>query len=250
VNATTGNLPDIEWHDTVGSTNAVAQERFASGLSQPLWIAAGEQTQGRGRLGREWVSKPGGNLYASLLWPVSVPLDVLPSLSLVAGLAVHDAFVATEVARPVQLKWPNDVLLAGCKISGILIETSGAAHGLAAIIGCGLNLAHHPDNTRWPATDLAAHGISIEPTAMLEHLRASMRRRLQQWDGASGLTSIQQDWMAAAMGRGERIRVEGGRHGVFTGLGGNGALEMTLDDGSIWLHHAGDVEWLEAGGNL
>jgi len=248
VSCTTGKMPEVEWHASVGSTNNIVQERFVTGMRKPVWIAAGEQTSGRGRLGREWVSQH-GNLYASLLWPVTVAPGILPSLSLVAGLAVHDAFVATGVDVPVQLKWPNDVLLAGKKVSGVLIETTGLADNLAAIIGCGLNLAHCPQNTRWPATCLTEHGVEIDPQDMLQHLRSSMHARLNQWDNASGLVSIRADWMSFAMGRGRRICVEGNRQGLFTGLSGDGALEIRLDDGSTWLHHAGDVDWIEAKGN-
>lgn len=238
-----GALPDIIWHDSVGSTNDEAQARVAGGNPEPVWIAAAEQTLGKGRLGRHWVSEP-GNLYASLIWPSDVSLPRLASLSLVAGLAVRDAITESGVAAPVQLKWPNDVLVDGRKVSGILIETSMRAGAHIAIIGCGLNLLHHPAETRWPATSLAAFGISIDPRDMLEHLRRAMHARLMQWAEGSGLAGIHDGWMAVAMGRGGRITVEGGKQGTFTGLSDEGALELTLDDGTVWQHLAGDVEWL------
>ncbi|WP_108883379.1 biotin--[acetyl-CoA-carboxylase] ligase [Anderseniella sp. Alg231-50] len=243
-----GALPDIIWHDSVGSTNDEAHARLAVENRQPVWIAAAEQTSGKGRLGRSWVSKP-GNLYASLTWPSDAEPGRLASLSLVAGLAVRDAVMLAGVAEPVQLKWPNDVLVGGKKISGILIETMARQDSHIAIVGCGINLLHHPGDTRWPATDLSACGVVIEPRAMLEHLRDAMHTRLRQWAEGAGLSSIHDDWMAAALGRGGRISVEGGKQGVFTGLSDDGALELTLDDGSLWTHHAGDVEWLEQRGS-
>lgn len=242
MSVSSGASPDIIWHDSVESTNDEAHERVAGQNFQPVWIAAAEQTRGKGRLGRHWVSRP-GNLYASLVWPSSAGLKRLASLSLVAGLAVHDAVRAAGVTGPVQLKWPNDVLVGGKKISGVLIETTGLAGSHVAIIGCGLNLVHHPSDTRWPATNLAASGIMIEPRDMLDNLRRAMHARLAQWSGGAGLAGIQTDWMCVAMGRGRPISVEGGIQGVFTGLSEEGALLLTMEDGSMHRHLAGDVEW-------
>lgn len=241
-----GGMPEIIWHDSVGSTNAEALALYGNGRRSPVWVAAGEQTAGRGREGRAWVSTP-GNLYASLLWPVSnVPVDRLAGLSLVAGLAVADAFVAAGPDAAIQLKWPNDVLIGGCKAAGILIETTGQPGELAAIIGCGLNLAHHPENTRWPATHLAAHRRPVDPRDMLGLLVASMEVRLEQWDASSGFASICEDWQSRALGRGSRIRLGSGETGRFRGLSYSGALELERDDGSVVVHHAGDVEWRDA----
>ena len=244
MNGSIGVLPDIIWYDSVGSTNDEAQARIAADKLDRVWIAAARQTRGKGRLGRHWISEP-GNLYASLTWPTNAPLKRLASLSLVAGLAVRDAVLQAGVSGQVQLKWPNDVLVDGRKVTGILIETTSGTGSHIAIIGCGLNLAHHPSGTRWPATNLAACNISIEPREMLGKLRAAMHARLRQWADGAGLSGIQDDWMNAALGRGGRLLVEGGKQGVFSGLSDDGALELTLDDGSLWTHHAGDVDWLE-----
>ena len=241
-----GDGPDIIWHDSVGSTNAEAAGLHEKGHRTPVWIAAGEQTAGRGRQGRDWVSTP-GNLYASLLLPVpGVPLDRLSSLSLVAGLALADSVAAAGISAPVQIKWPNDVLVAGRKTAGILIETIGQGESLAAIIGCGLNLAHHPQGTRWPATHLGEHRRAIDPQDMLRLLAASMDVRIEQWDAASGLASITADWSARALGLGTRVAIAGGGSGLFRGLAPSGALRVETDDGQTLLHHAGDIDWIEA----
>lgn len=239
-----GALPDINWYDSVGSTNDEAQARLNSRNLEPVWIAAAEQTQGKGRSGRHWVSRP-GNLYASLVWPTKADLKYLASLSLVAGLAVRDAVVTSGITVPVQLKWPNDVLVRGRKVSGVLIETTTLAGFHAAIIGCGLNLVHHPSDTRWPASNLAACGVTIKPRDMMDKLRITMHARLTQWSNGSGLVGIQHDWMSVAMGRGRPVSVQGGKQGIFTGLNEDGALVVTLQDGSTFLHRAGDVEWIE-----
>lgn len=248
MNGSPGALPDIIWHDSVGSTNDEALAQVAREDRNPIWIAAAEQTRGKGRLGRHWVSKP-GNLYASLTWPSEVETRRLASLSLVAGLAVRDAVILGGITAPVQLKWPNDVLVGGKKVSGVLIETIEQTGSRVVIVGCGINLLHHPADTRWPATDISACGIKIAPREMLEHLRSAMHMRLRQWADGAGLASIHADWMNAALGRGDRISVEGGRQGVFTGLNDDGALKLTLDDGSEWTHHAGDIDWLEQRGS-
>lgn len=238
-------MPDVIWLDSIGSTNAEALRLCAAGRRGPLWVAAGKQTAGRGRQGRHWVSKP-GNLYASLLWPVAVvPIDRLASLSLMAGLAVTDAFVAAGVNAPVELKWPNDVLISQRKAAGILVETSSQHDTAVAVIGCGLNLAHHPDATRWPATHLAQHHRPVDPQDMLSLLAASMQVRLEHWDTGTGLGLIIDDWTSRALGLGTRIRLSEGGQGVFSGLTPTGALQMERNDGALVVHHAGDVEWLD-----
>lgn len=247
MNGSSGALPETIWLDSVGSTNDEARARVADGGLKPVWIAAAEQTGGKGRLSRHWVSRR-GNLYASLAWPSEADPRRLASLSIVAGLAVRDAVIQAGVSLPVQLKWPNDVLIAGRKVSGVLIETLASGNGHIAVVGCGINLMHHPDDTRWPATDLSACGIRVEPREMLEMLRGTMDERLKQWADGEGLAQIRNDWMSAALGRGGRISVAGGKQGVFTGLDQSGALQLTLDDGSLWTHHAGDIDWLEQGG--
>jgi BirA family biotin operon repressor/biotin-[acetyl-CoA-carboxylase] ligase len=246
VSETAGDEPDIIWLDSVGSTNAEAMKLLAEGRMSPVWMTAREQTAGRGRQERQWTSPP-GNLYASLLLPLpGVAIGKLSCLSLVAGLAVADSFVASGVNAPVTLKWPNDVLVDGRKAAGILIETAGQAETLAAIIGCGVNLAHHPDDTRWPATHVAAHRRAVDPSDMMTLLAACMETRLEQWDRGAGQASIIEDWTGRAFGLGTRLRLSDGTEGGFRGLASSGAMLVQLADGTEHLHHAGDVEWSEA----
>src|SRR5690348_5434067 len=140
--------------ETLASTNAEALARGRAGAAGPLWITAAEQTAGRGRRGRPWVSAP-GNLYASLLLVDPAPLGQVAQVSFVAALAVHDAVtdVASALAPRLTLKWPNDVLGEGRKLAGILIEGEGT-RPLLTVIGLGVNCRHHPDATEFPATSL------------------------------------------------------------------------------------------------
>ena len=131
-------------YDALGSTNAEALALARAGERGPLWLSATQQTAGRGRRGREWVSEP-GNLYATLLLSTPSAADVAPQLSFVAALAVHDAIVACApaLADRLRLKWPNDVLIGGAKVAGILIEAESSPVFYVAI-GIGVNCVSHP----------------------------------------------------------------------------------------------------------
>jgi BirA family transcriptional regulator, biotin operon repressor / biotin---[acetyl-CoA-carboxylase] ligase len=134
------NLPPVavEVVASTGSTNADLLAR-AAGLKMPTLLVALEQTAGRGRAGRSWLSDAGGSLTFSLAWHFDAPLQSLLGLPLAAGVALAEALAALDLK--VQLKWPNDVLRDGDKLAGVLIETqAGAGGGHWAVIGVGLNL--------------------------------------------------------------------------------------------------------------
>ena len=228
---------------TLGSTNAEALGHARAGERGPLWIAAGAQTAGRGRRGAAWVSAP-GNLYATLLLTEPSPQAAAPQLSFVAALALHDAVAtcAPQLGPALALKWPNDLLLGGAKLAGILIE--GESDPLFAVaIGIGVNCVHHPDGTAWPATDLAAAGALVTPDALLAELGAAMMRRLTQWAQGEGFTSIRADWLKRAAGVGGDIRVrlpEREFSGRFEGLDETGRLLVT-EGGRLTAINAGEV---------
>src|SRR5229473_1465511 len=116
-------LERLVTHEVLGWTNAEALNLARQGERGPLWVAAGRQTAGRGRRGRAWISEP-GNLYVSLLLTGPAPNEHWPQLSFVAALAIHDAIVevAADLRPQLAIKWPNDLLHAGGKLAGILIE--------------------------------------------------------------------------------------------------------------------------------
>ncbi|MGC1780752.1 MAG: biotin--[acetyl-CoA-carboxylase] ligase, partial [Xanthobacteraceae bacterium] len=182
----------LETHASVGSTNKEARLRAVRGDAAPLWITAVTQTEGRGRMDRAWASPP-GNLYASLLLREPASPERAPELGFVAALAVRDAVIAEAAALAPQLafKWPNDLLLAGKKCAGILIEGEvGVDNRVNAIVGIGVNCASHPDNTAYPATDLTAHGAAIAPERLFRQLSAAMCRRLAIWDRGHAFSAI------------------------------------------------------------
>jgi BirA family transcriptional regulator, biotin operon repressor / biotin---[acetyl-CoA-carboxylase] ligase len=237
---------------TVGSTNKEARARAVSGETGPLWITAQTQTEGRGRRDRAWIS-PAGNLYASLLLTEPSPSERAPELAFVAALAVRDAVVAAapQLAAQLSLKWPNDLLLAGGKCAGILIEgEAGPGQSVSAVIGVGVNCTSHPSAAiDRPATDLAAHGAAIPPQQLFMRLSATMYLRLAQWDRGAGFSAIVGDWLKSAHGVGEEIIVRNGgneRHGRFAGLDPSGRLLLELPGGDIEKIAAGDVFPLSA----
>ena len=230
--------------DAVGSTNAEAFERGRQGAASGLWVVARRQTEGRGRRGRVWTSEP-GNLYASLMLRDPMEEARLSELPLVVALAVHDAVAAAlpPFARAdLAIKWPNDVLYAGAKLCGILIEAATAPEGRVVVIGIGVNCKHHPDVTLYSATDLAAAGYPTEPEALFALLAAAMARRLAEWR-AGDFAFIREAWLSRAQGVGEAITVRLPTReivGVFSGLDREGRL-LLRHDGGLEAISAGDV---------
>ena len=242
--------------DDVTSTNALLLQRAAMGEASGLWLTARSQGAGRGRSGRSWGSPP-GNLYASfLLRPGCAPAQA-PQLALLAPVALHDA-VRDLVGQPalrLRLKWPNDLLVDGAKVSGILIESTftpsqveDGRPSLAVVMGFGLNLGSHPPGLDQPATHLSAHGFAGTAQDALAILAHSVSRWLATWSDGTGFASIRQAWLDRAGPVGEVLRVRTDLTatsprvaGRFAGLDTSGALLLDHDDGSRSVHVQGDV---------
>jgi BirA family transcriptional regulator, biotin operon repressor / biotin---[acetyl-CoA-carboxylase] ligase len=238
-------------YDTLGSTNDEAKRLARDGGAAGTIVWALEQTAGRGRRGRPWIS-PRGNLYASLLlWPRCSP-ERAAQLGFAAALAVSDALLSLvpQIAG-LALKWPNDVLLGGRKIAGILLESEIAGSMSCdsdgrlgfLVVGTGVNLAAAPPDAEFPATSLCAEGYPPpEPGVMLEaYIRwfATWERRWLE----EGFAPLRAAWLARAAGLGEPIRVRlesRTMHGRFADLDHAGTLVLETADGST-LISAGDV---------
>ena len=236
----------IRWFDELDSTNAEARRLAEAREAGPLWIAARRQTQGRGRRGRAWETAA-GNLAATLLTATDRSPAEAAQLSFVAGLAVAD--LTSGFADDVALKWPNDVLLAGAKLAGILIESGRrAGGGLWLAIGVGVNLADAPEIPGYPATALARHlrpGVQPPgPEAALEALAAAMARRIAEWSGR-GFEPVRRAWLQRAFGLGQacvaRLGDGAALEGVAEGLDEDGALVLRLASGELRRITAGDV---------
>jgi BirA family biotin operon repressor/biotin-[acetyl-CoA-carboxylase] ligase len=225
----------------VGSTNVEALDRD----QDRLWVTADEQTAGRGRRGRDWSSPP-GNLYASLLLKSPAEPRRAADLCFVAALALSDAIgaVAPRAAAGLALKWPNDVLVFGSKVAGILVEGVHRAEGFTTVIGCGVNIASHPHATPIPATHLRKSDASATIALLFRSLSDAVAARLALWNRGTGFAVIRQDWLAQAAGVGQRIvvRLPGGEvDGVFEALDPEGALVLRENDGGLRSVSAGEV---------
>jgi BirA family transcriptional regulator, biotin operon repressor / biotin---[acetyl-CoA-carboxylase] ligase len=242
----------LKSHETLASTNSAAlshAKRHPLG-TRPLWITAQRQTAGRGRRGSTWMSPP-GNLHATLLLRDPAEPQVAPQLSFVAALAVHDAILdcAPALRDKLEFKWPNDVLCAGAKLAGILIEGHKFI-GLAAAIGIGVNCVQHPSNATYPATDLATAGAAATADELFFALSGTMLRRLAQWHHGDGFAAVRSDWLDRAAGLGEEMQVRlPGRAlaGRWEAVDQSGCLLLRLADGTLETIAAGEVFPLAAG---
>lgn len=229
------------------STNDTAREAFARGEIGPTWFAALEQTKGRGRLGRTWVSNGGGNLYTSLLFKPDVEPAELAALPFITSLAVRDALIKHGAdGDSVQCKWPNDVLINEKKCAGILIETILSPKNTidSVIVGIGINLNSFPDSAQFPPTSLLAEaGFAPQPDEFLATLAEVFIAHWLNWI-LNGFTVTASQWTDVAWGLGKRRSVEtsaGSVDGTLIGLADDGALILKLDEGGEKRLYAGDV---------
>lgn len=230
----------------VGSTNDEARRLAASGARDGTLVRADSQNRGRGRQGRNWDSPP-GNLYMSLLLRPDVAPGRALQLGFVASLSIAEAIAAGAPATgDVQVKWPNDVLVNGGKVCGMLLESSMKADGSAVewvVIGMGINVKAAPDGTAWPATSLAAEGMDVTPGDLLR----AIVQRIESWRGRwrdEGFSPVREAWLARAAGLGGPVvaRLPGETlAGTFSGLDETGALLLDLEAGGRRHIAMGDV---------
>ncbi len=233
--------------ETVDSTNDEAKRLAALGEeSAPdgtiVWAL--EQTGGRGRRGRVWESPP-GNLYCSLILRPEVNIAVAAQLSFVAALALYDALGNVgEPGHEVLCKWPNDVLLNGKKVAGILLESESQSNDQLdwLVLGLGVNVVSCPEKTSYPATSLRLEAIGATVEELLEAFSRSFLGWADKWLD-QGFAPIRQNWLWRCKGKGERIEVQIGDKtvsGIFQDMNEDGALVLATDGGTQ-LITAGDI---------
>jgi BirA family transcriptional regulator, biotin operon repressor / biotin---[acetyl-CoA-carboxylase] ligase len=215
------------------STNEEAKRQAASGAPAGTLISARTQRAGRGRQGRAWVSPP-GNLYMSILLRPECSAGAAAQLGFAAALAVGEAVLPLlPDGAELAYKWPNDVLVGGRKISGILLESQAAGEGRIdwVVVGIGVNLASFPETSEYPATSLAAAGAApVAVEALLEAVARSFHFWYERWLEC-GFAPLRQAWLARARGLGQPIRVrlpQGESEGRFAGLDAEGALLLDI----------------------
>ena len=233
--------------ESVGSTNAEAARLAGEGAVDGTLVWAERQTAGRARRGREWRSPP-GNLYCSLILRPAVPPWAAAQLSFVAALAVADtlaAFAPRDV--PVRVKWPNDVLLAGRKASGILLESMPGTGGLVdwVVIGAGINVASHPEDTEFPRHQPRRHGCWRGGRRQGIASLCPCLRRVARALGAGGVRSHPRGLAWGCQGGlGDPIVVRLDHDtldGRFAALDADGALVLEMPGGGRRTIAAGDV---------
>ena len=247
-----GQLPagwSLAFFDKAPSSNDLALSALAEqkATAAGRCFVVGEQTKGRGRLGRQWTSNPGDGLYMSCILCPDTPAHLLPSLSFAISLAVHD-MLAEQISddrAKISLKWPNDVLVNGGKIAGILLEAS--AGGVVA--GCGINLKNAPTdpNQKHPAVSLEQFSAQHAPAsarALAFRLVHHLAECYEVWE-QKGHRAILESWKHNCMMIGANVHIQtpqGLVTGRCTGIGEEGQLILQDDAGEQKWITAGDVE--------
>jgi BirA family transcriptional regulator, biotin operon repressor / biotin---[acetyl-CoA-carboxylase] ligase len=256
----------IRLYPTIDSTNLEAHRLFVNGERGPLFLLADEQTAGKGRLDRTWASAK-GNCYSTLILPLNrhpgegrslsemelqkipafagmttVGLESTPQVGFVVALAVADVVREIANTKPF-LKWPNDVLVNGAKIAGILCEIL-STNPLTVAIGCGINVAHAPTGLAYPATCLAAEGATTTRDQVFQSYVTALTYWLNVWNNGQNFGSVKIAWMQNAIGVGETITMRNAdQHltGAFEGLTEQGAVILKTPHGPPHIVYAGDM---------
>ncbi|MCX7338890.1 MAG: biotin--[acetyl-CoA-carboxylase] ligase [Alphaproteobacteria bacterium] len=217
-------------YDFVESTNETAKSFVTSGAPEVTAIVASQQAAGKGRHGNTWTS-PKGNLYCSIiLHPADrgTPLARYGQLAFVVGNAVAKVLKNLSPTLPITLKWPNDVLLDGRKLCGILIEVEGDA----AIVGIGMNIQSSPVVSTYATTYLCNHvDKPVEVEEILEQILVLIGEKYESWI-ENGFDPVRTEWLSHAHHYGETI-VRAGIQGRFIGIDDDGRLLIQQSDGII-----------------
>lgn len=238
----------IHWFETLSSTNIRAHELAQQGAAEGEIIVAEGQTQGKGRAGRNWVSPPYLNLYLSLILRPTLPPNRTPQITLMSAVALAET-LQSFITAPPEIKWPNDILVEGKKIAGILTESCSEAHGVVyVVVGIGVNLNYPreqmPEAIQNQATSLLI--LNQETT----HRTAFACRLIQDLDRCygilegNGFADIAKRWEGFFRMRGRQVRVnmpDGVIQGKAMGIDTDGALILEEEGGHRERILAGDV---------
>lgn len=236
--------------DELDSTNEEARRLARSGGQHGAVIWAKRQTEGRGRMERDWESRD-GNLFVSFLLQPGCDIGTATQLSFVAALAVRDTVVPVlPDTCKVECKWPNDLLIDECKAGGILLEyftPTPQSHWV--IVGIGINVDSFPEDTIFPATSLKASGVDlISAKIVLSRLMHHFNERYNQWI-SRGFSTISRQWLKNAWLLKQKVRVllpQEELTGVFAGVETGGSLVLKLENGKRQVIPAGDLVSLRA----
>ena len=232
--------------DIASSSSDLAWQAAAEGAPSGQAFLVGEQTAGRGRRGASWSSMRGGMYLSVLLRPSLLPQAYF-GLSFVAALAIREELGRRLAGYDVRLKWPNDVLVGGGKISGILLE----ARGHAVVIGTGVNIVpvSAVANARLPAISVNDLGGDVSPSELAESYGNNLLARVESYV-RSGFEPVRLEWLLHCAHIGDRVRVSTGADviaGLFDDLDTDGALVLRDDADRRIRVTTGDVELMGKG---
>ncbi len=237
--------------DSVESTNTEAANQARQGVDEGLCVIARQQTAGRGRHGRTWVSGKDSGLYFSIVLRPKLETRFLPLITLMTGIAVYDTL--KEIGLKPDIKWVNDVLICEKKISGILAETVETPTGPAVIVGTGINLtnANFPDEIADSATSIMAEtGKAVSGDDLAAALTPYLSYFYGMLDDENGQADIIRHWrQRSSYFNGKSVRItlaDETFEGCTDGLEENGALRVKRANGSVTIVQAGDVERLRS----
>jgi len=236
--------------ETIESTNTEALNQAKRGADEGLCIVARQQTAGRGRHGRVWISEKDAGLFFSVVLRPRIEMRFLPLVTLMTAVAVHDT-LETLYELDCDIKWVNDIHVSGKKICGILAETTETSKGLAVVVGIGINLksSNFPPEIAETATSVENETLKIpNAEALLQKLTFYFAQNCDILYSANGAEKIRDEWTqrsSYAFGKNVRVVLENETiHGITRGIEENGALRVRQDSGEIRIVHAGDVTQL------
>lgn len=236
--------------DSVASTNIEALNQAKQGADEGLCVIAKQQTAGRGRHGRSWISEPNAGLYFSIVLRPKIENKFLPLITLMSAVAVFDSLVALYHLQP-DIKWANDIHVNEKKICGILAEMTETSKGLAVVVGIGINLksSNFPPELRDSATSIEEEtGENVKIEDLLENLTKQLADYYQVFEGERGAELIRREWAERSTyssGKSVRATLENEIIlGTTRGIEENGALRIEIEKGEIKIVQAGDVERL------
>ena len=235
--------------DAIDSTNTEALKQARQGANEGLCVIARQQTAGRGRQGRSWVSPMDAGLYVSVVLRPKLDAKYLPLITLATAVAVFETLA--ELGLTPEIKWPNDVLLNEKKICGILAETAETEQGLAIVVGVGINVTSNSFPPELGDTATSIEGELNIPVTFSD-VESVLLRQFDNWYSKlcdeDGPTAVVTEWSkrsSYADGKNVRVSLTGNSvSGVTDGLEPDGALRVVTADGAIHIVHAGDVERL------
>lgn len=244
-------MPDLQFQtlrfDSLPSTNLEAARLAREGAAEGLCIVASEQTAGRGRLGREWLSPRNAGLYCSTVLRPQFDQNSWPVITLMSAVAVHDALLAA-CSLQTDIKWPNDILHDEKKLCGILAEIVETVAGRAVVVGIGINLTNESFPPELLATATSVSAATGGPSN-LEHVLAKLQESFADWyrrlSHPRGTEDIVAAWsQRSSYAAGKDIVIKDGNaefQGTTQGLTKEGALRVETDNGDVRIVRAGDV---------